>query len=178
MGSPKQLLRVGDETLVERAVAAAAHSRCSEVLAVVGAEAARVSEALSGSSARIVENPAWSEGLASSIRAGVAAARAAGTPDAVLVLLADQPGVDAAAVDALIAAWDGRPDSIVASAWAGGVGAPALFGSAHLDALEALEGDRGARVLLERHAERVRRLPLEAAARDIDTPDDYERYSK
>jgi molybdenum cofactor cytidylyltransferase len=184
MGSAKQLLRYRGASLVRRAVNAATASGCDSVCVVVGSRAAELSSELEGSAAKIVANPRWAEGLSTSIAAGVAAVTAAGAPAGILLLLADQPHVTSDVVDALIEAFDGRSQSIVASAYSDTpgdseatgdriVGVPALFGRGYFTALQELTGDRGARPLLERERDRLRTIRFDAGAIDIDTPDDY-----
>ena len=96
MGSPKQLLRLGGESLVRRAATTALASHCSPVIVVVGAEAESVTREIEDLPVERVENVHWAEGMGSSIRAGVIAAAATHPPpDAVLVTLADQLAVTA-----------------------------------------------------------------------------------
>ncbi len=178
MGEAKQLLPVAGVPMVRHAVNAALAARCARVRVVVGAYAPEVREALAGTDLEIVENPDWMQGLSTSIAAGLAATLAAGAPAGLLLLLADQPKLTAAVLDALIDAFEGRADSLAACAYAGGLGAPAIFGPAYFQALSQLEGDRGARALLDRYSGRVRAVPWEDGVVDLDTPADYGAYSK
>jgi molybdenum cofactor cytidylyltransferase len=182
MGSPKQLLLLDGVSLVRRAADAVLGAGCEALWVVVGSHGAEVREALRGLEVQVVENPAWQDGLGGSIRVGVEAACRDGEPDGLLVTLADQPRVDSAVLARLMEAFDGAPESIVASAYPGAasedrgpgvVGVPALFGRAHFDALRRLEGDRGARGLLERSRDRLTTVPCDEAAIDVDTPGDY-----
>jgi molybdenum cofactor cytidylyltransferase len=176
MGSPKQLLRLGGETLVRRAARMALAARCAPVFVVVGAEAGAVTREIEDLPIEVVENAHWTEGIGGSIRAGVAAAAAAQSPpDAVLIMLADQPAVTAALLDQLVAASEAAPAGLVACEYAGTLGVPALFARRHFDALCRLSGDRGGKALLAAHAEAVSRVPFAPAAIDLDTPEDYER---
>ena len=107
----------------------------------------------------------------------VLAALAAATPppDAVLVTLADQPLVDAAALRGLLHAFAGG-HRLVAAAYAGTVGVPAVFGREHLGGLaDACGGDRGAASWLRRQGDAVFRVPLAVAAADVDTEEDLRR---
>lgn len=166
---PKQLLDWEGEPLVRRAVRAALGSRCGSVHVVVGARAARVRAALAGlAPLAVVECADWEEGMAASIRAGVTAAERAGC-DAVLLALADQPRVDSAHLDALLARLEAGA-ILAASAYEGILGAPAAFRRVHFDELLALRGDRGARALIERYEASVAAVPCEAAAFDVDEP--------
>jgi molybdenum cofactor cytidylyltransferase len=180
MGEPKQLLAWRGRPLVAHAVAEALASRCRRVFVVLGANAAKVRAALAGLEAEEVVNAEWERGLASSIRRGVRAARDAETRDdvhwdALLLALADQPDVSSAVLDALIRRFPAADENaIVACAYAGVAGVPALFGRAHFDALSALEGDVGAKRLLDAHADTVLHVAFEAGRLDVDTPSDYQ----
>lgn len=115
----------------------------------------------------VLRNMRAALGMGTSLAMGVAAAREAGA-EAVLVALADMPRVTAAHILRLFDASDGA-DTIVASSDGATPGPPALFGAAHFAALEAGEGDRGARDLL-RGGRHIVAPPAELI--DIDTPED------
>ncbi|MGH7287916.1 MAG: nucleotidyltransferase family protein, partial [Myxococcota bacterium] len=134
------------------------------------AEADAVAREAAGTRARVVVNPAWEEGVASSIRSAVSAA-VAGRAAALLLVLCDQPTVDAALLERLIARHR-EGALLVACAYAGTLGPPALFGSAHFPALAALRGDRGAKPLLAGAAT----VDFPGGAIDLDTPADLERF--
>jgi len=173
LGRPKQLLTWRGETLVRRAARAALGSGCDGVAVVLGAEEDAVREALAGLPVRVARNPGWEEGLASSIRAGVALARAEGAW-AVLLTLADQPLVGAELLGRLVAAHR-RGHSRVACRYAGGLGVPALLGGpGDLAALGQLRGDRGARALLRDATPPPLAIPFEDAALDIDDDASWE----
>lgn len=175
MGSPKQLLRLGSVSLVRKAAQTALSSRCERLYVVVGAESGAVSSELEGLDLTIVENPLWRTGMGSSIRAGIRAVKAEGDPcDAVLILLADQPAVDAVLLDRIVEKFE-EGSALVASAYADSVGVPALFSIAHIKSLENLPGDRGAKALLQQHAAEVTHVPFPDGVFDIDTQADFER---
>lgn len=113
------------------------------------------------------------EGLAASIRAGVAAA----PPDAaVLLLLADLPEIEAADLARMAALHRAAPDTLLrATAADGRPGHPILFPADLRPELQTLEGDQGARRILERAAGRLRLVPLAGtrAVTDLDTPEDW-----
>ncbi|MGQ0551416.1 MAG: nucleotidyltransferase family protein [Armatimonadota bacterium] len=171
MGRPKLALQVDGLPMIRRAAEAALASRCGEVVVVLGTHADLYRPLLEGLALRIVENPDPQEGMGSSIRIGAEAV----SPDAqgLVLLLADQPFVTPEVIDRLIdtAAADAR--RIVASAYAGTVGPPAYFGRALFLELLTLEGDRGARSVIEAYPKEGVALPLpESIAADIDTPGD------
>jgi molybdenum cofactor cytidylyltransferase len=169
-GTPKQLTRVSDRPLlqvvVERAVEACGHA----VTVVLGAHAAEIAPALRNASVSIVVNRDWHEGLASSIRAGVA--QLPGSCAGVLLLLGDQAAILAADLKRIANTWRRQPDYIVAAQYAGTVGTPAIFPRASFSSLLQLRGDRGARALLRGNLHRVVPVAMAAAALDIDSPED------
>jgi molybdenum cofactor cytidylyltransferase len=130
LGRPKQLVRVAGRTLVRRAVDAAVGAGCDPVVLVVGAAADEVVAEIAGGGAAVtvVTCAGWSEGLAATLRAGVAAVAALESPPGALLLVpCDQPALEPAVLRRLIDAWDGSPEGRVGCAYAGTLGAPALF---------------------------------------------------
>ena len=175
LGQPKQLLEVSGQPLVARAVDAALASSAWPVVVVIGSEAARVRAALVKKPVLIVENPAWPEGMASSLRSGVAAVRQFSKGIAgVVVALCDQPGLSGKAIDALIDAQRASGASVVAARYASNLGAPVLFTASRFPELETLTGDQGARILIKADPHVVP-VDLPEFESDIDTPEDLKR---
>jgi molybdenum cofactor cytidylyltransferase len=167
LGRPKQLVRLGRETLVRRAVRVAESLAPLWIGVVVGARAARVAAALGGSSAEIVRARNWREGLAASLAAGVR--RVPRQARCLLVMTVDQWRVGGADVARLLAASGRTP---AAAAYGGHLGVPAIFPRQMWPALLRLRGDRGARELLERGP--TTPVPMPAAGADLDTPAELE----
>jgi molybdenum cofactor cytidylyltransferase len=169
-GSPKQLARIAGRPMLHavlsRAVEVAGHS----VTVVLGAHAAELAPLLSHSPASIAINRDWELGMSSSIRAGLA--RIPGTADAVMILLVDQPSVTTEDLRRLVGAWRRQPDYIAAAQYGTTTGAPAIFPHWCFRELTELRGDRGAGALIQRHADRVVRVPMATAGLDVDTPED------
>ena len=169
-GSPKQLVRIGGEALLQRAVARATELAGHGVTVVLGAHAAALTPLLRHSSATVVINRHWQEGLASSLRLGIASLPA-GT-EAALVTLADQAAITAFDLRRLASAWRRQPDSVIAATYDGHMGVPAIFPAHAFGLLQELRGDVGARAVLSHLADRVLRVPMPNAAIDIDVPED------
>lgn len=174
-GRAKQVETLADGTALVRHAALAALAVCSELRVVVGAHRAAVIAALAGLPVAIVEHEHWARGMGASIACGLRSLIADGIRAPLLLSLADQPRVDAGALLRLLAAAEGRPDSIVVSDYGVGRGPPSLFPPRLFAELAALDGDEGARSLLKSHAAEVITVPLPEGADDIDTPDDYRR---
>lgn len=171
MGRPKQLLDVAGEPMVRRAAMAALASGCRPVVAVVGAHAEAVRQALAALPVVCVTNDAWQEGIGSSIACGV---RALADEDVcgVVLGLADQPLVTASMLEA-IALRVGRGASVVASRYGGTLGVPAGFGRPVFEALLALRGHHGARTIIQARLAGADLLDCPAASLDVDVPGDY-----
>ena len=162
---------------MRRATVAALDAGASRVVVVLGARAGSIARALAGlASVTLVVNPDWAKGLASSLVAGLSSFPADDSCDGVLVTLADQPFVDAAALRRLITAFDDER-RIVASAYDDTIGVPAVFGREHFGDLMRLTGDRGAGSWLRSRQDEVTRVPLHTARLDIDRPSDLARLS-
>lgn len=170
LGLPKQLLRIEGETLLHRAARFGLATAPAQAILVLGAQADTIATAADGLALQRVHCPDWEEGLGASLRAGLAAVFT--SCEGALVLLCDQPALDAAHLGALVAAWRRDPARAAASAYAGVLGVPALLPRAWFDALSHLSGDRGARDLLRERAGQVTAVPAPALSEDIDHPDD------
>ncbi len=173
MGAPKQLVDWHGRPLVRAVAENALAARLDGLLVVTGGAHAEVEQALSGLALRLVHNPDFAAGQSTSLHAGVAALPP-GTA-ATMILLGDQPFVDAGILDTLIDAWRATNAPIVAPSYRGRRGNPVLFASAVFPELLATSGDQGARELLQRRKADVRLVEFDddQPLIDIDTPDDY-----
>jgi len=145
------------------------------VVVVLGAGADRLRGELEGLPVTRVLNERWSDGMAGSIRVGVREVQREGDPpDAVLLLLCDQPHLSADVVRRVLAMFDGREGSCVACEYGGTVGPPALFERSWLDRLLRLQGDHGAKQLLRDAGEALVRVPWPEGAVDLDRPEDLD----
>jgi molybdenum cofactor cytidylyltransferase len=163
------------EALVRHVVRAALASSARPVVVVTGFARDEVVAALDALPVAYAHNADFSTGLASSLRTGVAALP--GSAAGAVVLLGDMPDVSAAAIDALIEAFQGIPSaSAVAPVFDGERGNPVLISRALFPGVAALKGDAGARKLLASRDDVVE-LPMDdaAVAFDVDTPDALSR---
>ncbi len=170
MGGPNKLLATfGGKPLIRRIAERALASKAGSVVVVTGHRADAITAALDGLKVTLVHNLDYAEGLATSLKAGIAAvpAEAAGA----LVLLADMPEITGAIIDRLIGAFRGKPrPAIVLPTFSGKRGNPVLWSRDFFPELMALTGDTGARHILARHEEAVERVEIGAAAEvDVDT---------
>jgi molybdenum cofactor cytidylyltransferase len=139
-----------------------------EVIVVVGHDADAVRTALGGLDVRIVENGEWDRGLSTSIRCGVDAMPA--EAEALVVAVGDQPGLDPGVMGAVIARWRETGLPIVSASYRGARGHPVLFARSMFRELGELQGDAGARLLIERSPDRVAYVEVDAEMPpDVDT---------
>jgi molybdenum cofactor cytidylyltransferase len=178
LGIPKQLIEFRGEPLVRRVGKTVADAGASVVVVVVGAEIARVSQALAGFSfTRMVVNEHWQNGLASSLAAGIREVQCLDTrADGVLITTSDQPLVSVEALAEMLNAFD-EGSRLVAAAYSGTIGVPAVVAFEHFEELLALDGDAGAGRWLRTKGDAVRRIAMPEAAVDIDTADDVAMLS-
>lgn len=173
LGHPKQLLPYRGTTLLGWAVAQAEASLAlDDVLVVLGHASDDILPTLERTRARVVVATEFSEGCAASYRTGLAAADP--RSDGVMILLGDQPGVDAEAMERVAAEWRAGSADIVVADYQGTLGHPLIFGSRLFPELAALHGDKAAWKLLDRHPAWVRATALSRTLpADVDTAGDY-----
>jgi molybdenum cofactor cytidylyltransferase len=175
LGQPKQLVRKRGKTLLEHACETAISIENQGLTVVLGAYCEAIKPAIEHLPMRIVVNENWETGMGSTIARGMASL----PPDAdsVLLLLCDQPFVSKGLLKDLVEKWRQYPDHIVASAYGGSYGPPAIFGKEYFDGLAALQGQQGAKKLMERHTDKLLLVDFPDGILDVDTPADLERLA-
>ena len=168
-GSPKPLAILDGQSLLARAIATLQDTLHRQPLVVLGHEWQRVAADLSDKS-YFVLNEAYADGMASSIAA--AARAASGRADALLVTLCDQPLISSEHLNAMLQAHSGAADDIVATGYGDAIGPPVLFGRASFAKLQALDGENGAKSVLQDPGFSLQVIHNAAAAVDIDTQAD------
>ena len=177
-GRDKLTERVGGVPLLRRSAQVALASQAAGVTVVLppGAEARR--DALAGLDVTLTVAEAAAEGMAASLRHGLA--QVAADRDAVIVMLADMPDVTSDTLDRLMAAFDPATSrEICRAVSASGVpGHPVLFGRRFFEPLMDLQGDVGARAVVAAAPDFVHDVetPGEAALTDLDTPEQWRAY--
>ena len=174
-GSPKQLQDWDGIPMVRHAVNTATDACRDRVLLVLGHRWREVMAA-AAEPPFVVLNERYEGGMGTSI---ALAARSLGrAADAIIIMPADQPLVTSEHLQALIATWSGHRDEIVASSYRGVTGAPALFAADAFDTIASLRADDGARSVFSDGRFRFQSVACEAAAFDVDAPDDLEQRSQ
>jgi molybdenum cofactor cytidylyltransferase len=176
MGSPKQSLQFRGQSMLRRAALAALGAGCGPVVVVTGAYAELYRRELDGLDVQEVLNSSWETGMASSVRAGVEGlVSMAADVAAAVFLLCDQPHATSDVISGLLAAHRATGRPVIASAYGGSYGVPALFSRTLFAELTRLEGRSGAKEVIKRHAAEAHFLPFRRGEVDVDTPDDFSR---
>lgn len=173
LGRPKQLLLVEGKPLIAHVVERALASRLDSVTVIVGHEAEIIRAAISPYNVTITFNPAYAEGQSTSLIAGLQ--RFPSETEAIVVLLADQPGIRVATINALIDERRATRAPIVMTAYGDIRSHPVLFGAETFDELRDITGDQGARDVMRSYSNRVGTVAdgRTSPPADVDTEDAY-----
>jgi len=178
MGRPKQLLRIEDEALVTRMARLLVELEPGSVMIVTGSASQAVKDQLSGLPVQTVHNPHWQDGMAGSLATGVKNLPA--KVDGVLIVLCDQWRVGLEDLRELARTWSVDISQIAAACWDEDgrqvIGPPAIFPRVLFEELTALEGDRGARLVIRKYRESVSFVAMKNARFDLDEPADLNEF--
>ena len=171
-GSPKQLALWQGKPLLAHAVDAALASQVERVVVVLGANAANCRAVIADKPVEIIVNERWAAGQSTSMKAGLAALPK--TAQAAVFLLADQPRVTAAVINAVVAAYHQSRAPLVWPEYAGKRGNPVLFDRTLFAEMQQITGDTGARPVLQSHRHQAVRVPVAdpGILHDVDRPTD------
>ena len=175
-GQAKQLIPFRGKSLVRRIIDAACEAGCSPVVVVTRSEDEELHCELDRAGVVMVQNQQWSRGIGSSIRCGIEAlTNSSPAVEATVLLVCDQPAVDARVIQRLIALRETSGKTIVASTYADTLGVPALFTRSVFQELLSLDDKAGAKSIVLRNRERVASLSFPEGEIDIDTWEDWEK---
>ncbi len=175
MGQPKQLLPWKESTLLGNAIAQA-KAVSNEVLVVLGAHLEQV-EPIVGT-VPYIENENWEQGMGTSIAKGIKHLADKTHIEAILIVLGDQPFLNAHYLQKLISTYRETDVGIVATQYGQKSGVPVVFNRNFFSALQALDADRGAHRLMQVHKNQLIAISPEGKALDIDTLETYNKLNK
>ncbi len=178
MSQPKQLMRLQGQSLIGRAVQTA-QSVSEKVVVVTGAHHKLVEKDIAHLDVMTAHNSNWRTGMGSSIRVGIQNILiCASNCNAIIIMLCDQPFVSPSLLRQLIALQQQTDKTIIASAYRGTVGVPALFDKSLFFELTALDGQVGAKHIMSRFASQVTSVDFAEGIYDVDTPEDFNRIKE
>lgn len=174
MGTPKQLLRYQERSLLRHTIEVAIASVCRPIVVVLGANAQLIKPDISQLSIQIVENLQWTEGMSSSIQVGIQELKTSYPEiEAVIVTLCDQPFISTEIINRLAFAYHSTNQPIIACEYAETLGVPALFSDRLFSELITLKNGEGAKKIIKKHSQEVFSISFPEGAMDIDTPQEY-----
>jgi molybdenum cofactor cytidylyltransferase len=176
-GRPKQLLPFRGTTLLGWVInQAKGATGLDEVIVVLGRAADEVREQVIFGHAKVVENPVFGEGCASSYRAGIGAIDP--RSDAIMIILGDQPGIDPEIINHMADEWRQGDSRIALASYQGRKGHPMLFARPLFDKLVELHGDKAAWKIVDANPDLVEEIPFDRPfPEDIDTWEDFQKVA-
>lgn len=177
LGKPKQLLNYRGEGLLRHMVNVAAVVPAKTLVVVLGAKADLLIPEIDEAKASIAINKDYKTGMASSIITGLKYLEEKNPlTDGVIILMCDQPFVSAVLLNDLISTQQQTAKPIVACNYGNTIGTPALFHKSIFNELLQLQGDTGARKIIQKHIHEIAAVPFEKGIVDIDTEEDYKNF--
>ncbi len=178
MGRAKQLLPLGQSTVLEQTIANVRGAEVNEIVLVLGAFAEAIRQQLPPAllkGLKLVVNEDYQEGMSTSLRAGVSALDH--RSEAALIILGDQPFIRAQTMDQVVRAYRRDHAQIVIPEYQGSRGNPVLLDRSVFSEVLALQGDVGCRSIFNNHLVGILKVEVEdrGILLDIDNPQDYDR---
>lgn len=178
MGTPKQTLQVEKgKGLLIKTIETALATSLQPVIVVVGANKTKVVPELAGLPVTIVDNAFWAEGMATSIKIGLAGLFMTEPKlDGVLMLVCDQPYLTTKILEEMVVTYGESGKKAVACRYEKSWGVPVLIGRELLGEIIEIEGDHGAKSFLKNHREDVAFVDFPKGNIDLDTPEEYATF--
>lgn len=176
MGSPKQLLNYQGKTLLEQIIDTALEVfDKNKVIVVLGAHHHEISSAIKDKNILKSINEKWESGMASSIQSGLKTLLTSFTEmERCFISVCDQPYLKKEVFLEMQRLSHDSSKEIIVAKYADTLGVPALFSKKYFEKLMNLEGEQGAKKIIQQNMEDVETFTFEEGAIDIDTPSDYE----
>ncbi|QTE24071.1 nucleotidyltransferase family protein [Polaribacter cellanae] len=179
MKTPKQLLKIGDNYLLELVLEKAFSIQKQHIFCVLGNNSEEIQEKIKFENCTIIVNKNPEKGLSSSIVSGVKYLQKNGLSfDGICVLLADQPAIEKSYLKAMYQLFEREKTKIIASNYGNKFGVPAIIPKKYFSTLLWIEGDKGAKEFINAKKNDVLCPKLSTNFIDIDTKEDFESYKK
>jgi molybdenum cofactor cytidylyltransferase len=176
LGSPKQLLAFDGNTLLRHTINEAVKAEVLGVVVVLGANAEAIFPETEVDGVITIHNENWREGMSSSLSAGLRKWQEGElVPESIIFMVCDQPYVSSSLLNQIIDKHRDTGKPIVASAYKGTVGTPALLHQSMFNDLIALTADEGAKKIIKKYIHDVATVSFPQGAVDIDTKGDYDK---
>lgn len=172
MGRPKQLLPLGDRTVIEQCIGSIIAAGLAEIVVVLGPGQEEIAQLIRPLPVAIAANDIGQSEMADSVRTGLRAVGAGAS--GILICLSDHPLIMPETIRAVIALHREHPESIIIPCCSGKRGHPALF---PMGIIREISGKNSLRDVRDSRAETIRYMDVadEGVLLDMDTPEDYAR---
>ncbi|GAB7256254.1 nucleotidyltransferase family protein [Polaribacter sp. OB-PA-B3] len=176
MKSPKQLVTIGTNFLIEYILSKAKSIEADEVYCVLGANSEIILKEISSPDVHFFKNKDFEKGLSESLSYGVSEIeKQYQNYDGILVLLGDQPTIEKEYLNNMIMLFNKNKNKIVASNYGKKLGVPALFHKKYFQDLKNISGDTGAQKILNENLNVISPI-MKTEFLDIDTEKDYQDF--
>lgn len=172
LGRPKQLIEFQGKKLIQRSVEVFQKSPADSIVVVLGWNPELIKTGFDFEHIPFVINDNWEEGMASSMQAGLRFLMEKELPEQIILMLCDQPFVDAELLNRLISEKKNSGKGIVACSYSGILGVPAIFDQAYFEELLGLKGSEGAKKVILKNKADVLVVDFPLGAMDLDTEED------
>lgn len=177
MGRSKQLLEIDGQPLLRRAVKVALDANVSNVVVVLGSNFEAHQKVITDLPVKIFHNQNWENGIGSSIKAGLAfLLNEYPETEAVVISVCDQPMLSSEHIVKLVNGFQTSASHIIATAYAGTEGVPAIFDKSIFPSLLNLPEDQGAKIIIQKYKDSLQSVTYPDGAIDLDTPHDYKKF--
>jgi len=178
MGTPKQLLKIDDQTLIERAVSIAQGLAAQQTVVVLGANAEKISPFIPQQKrVNVILNENWQQGMGTTLKAGMEFfLKQPLNFAAIIVMVCDQPYLTTEKLQQLIDKYRATKAAIIATEYKSIKGVPALFDQRIFPKLIKLNRDEGARKIIKNYDGAIATIPFPQGAIDLDTPVAYQEF--
>jgi molybdenum cofactor cytidylyltransferase len=178
MGTMKQLLPWGKRTILQHVIDTASAVNPAEIIVVLGHNASEISGVLKDEPVKIAVNKEFSNGMSSSLK--TALRHVSPESDTYVFMLGDQPLVTAHLLQLLLQHHSASTLGITVPVYRNEKGRPVVMDSKYREELMTLEGEIGAKQVIDAHPDDVQEIPVNSAEVivDIDTKEEYRKYSR
>ena len=175
LGRPKQLIEYQERNLIQKAIKEAQESKADSLVVVLGWNPDLIKTGFESEKILHVINENWEEGIASSMQAGLRFLMKKEHPDQVILMLVDQPFVDADLLDRLMLEKENSGKGIGVCSYSETLGVPAIFDQSYFEEMLKLKGSDGAKKVILRNKADVFELDFPQGEVDLDTEEDLDR---
>jgi molybdenum cofactor cytidylyltransferase len=177
MGTSKQLLHVGGETLLEKAVTCSLNSKISNVTVVLGSNSEIHSRVLKNKRVQVLVNPDWALGIGNTIKFSLKKLLENNiNVQGVMFMVCDQPHISTVHLNNIIDQFIEESPVAVASQYKGTYGVPAIFDRIAFSNLLSISDQAGAKTVLQNLEGDLRLVSFNGGEIDLDTPEEYKQY--